>query len=661
LCSFIDYHTKEQIMYGMHPSTQVLLRTGLGYRIIALAIIFCLVLSQLLILDSQNTLAKSGDGFTVEHGPGHDDDDDEDGVTEPADAASNQRIFLPQVGNAPQNKSGQPPSDAANPTTAGRPRSPVEIQILNISDWHGQLDPVSVTGVGNVGGAAVLAAYFAQHRAENPNTLTLTSGDAVGASPPISAFFGDRPAIEAMRLMGFDADTLGNHNFDFGIGRLQDHINLAGDISGAVPGKAFQYLSANLKNVDENVTGVEKLKIFNVGGIKVAVIGITNPEAPTLVFPGSFGTIQITDPIAAANRTRAVARKAGAQVVIALIHAGITGRDANNNGVGPLVDFANGVTGFDLILGDHTDFQYEATINGALVTENRSKGLTYSVVKMTVDPRQGVTAKSVEFYTPLSSAVIPDLQVAALVAGYRTQLQPILGTVIGSADRAILRSDSCGRGDGRLCESLVGNVTTDAMRTRYGTDFAITNAGGLRDRLTCPDAGGGGGFCPAAPPSNQITRGQVLAVLPFGNIVVTVSVSGAELKSFLENGVSAMPGANGKFPQVSGICFTYDIVAAAGSRVTGAVHQAGDGSCTGNAVDLTAASTYSLATNDFMATGGDGYPNVYGRSTSREIMDFVLADYVTAASPLNPAIQGRIVCTDSNGSEAPNCPAITAP
>lgn len=548
----------------------------------------------------------------------------------------------------------------ATQAASAKPTTPlVAIQILNVSDWHGQLDPVSVTGTGNVGGAAVLKAYFDRHRAENPNTLLLTAGDAVGATPPISSFFQDVPAIRAMRLMGFDADTLGNHNFDAGTARLQAQIDLAA--STTEPGKPFTYLSANLQNVKDNVTGTEQAKIFNVGGVKVAVIGLTNPEAPSLVFPGSFGTINITDPAAAANRRREIARRAGAQVVIGLIHAGITGFDANGNGVGPLVDFANSVSGFDLILGDHTDFQYSATINGALVTENRSKGLRYSVVKMTVDRSSGVTSKSVEFKVPVAADVTPDPAITALLDGYRTQLQPILGTVVGGANKTILRSDSCGRADGRLCESLVGNVATDAMRTRYGTDFAITNSGGLRDRLTCPDSGGGTGFCPPAPPSNQITRGQVLAVLPFGNIAVTVNLTGAEVKAFLENGVSTMPGANGRFPQVSGLCFRYEITAPVGSRVTNAVRQAADGSCTGAAIDLTAASTYSVATNDFMALAGDGYPNVYGRSVTRDILDQVLADYVTANSPLTPSIQGRIVCTDGNGVGAvPDCP-VTIP
>ena len=105
-----------------------------------------------------------------------------------------------------------------------------------------------------------------------------------------------------------------------------------------------------------------------------------------------------------------------------------------------------------------------------------------------------------------------------------------------------------------------------------------------------------------------------------------------------------MPAANGRFAQVSGLCFTYDIAAAAGSRVTGAVRQAADGSCTGPFVDLTSASTYTLAINDFMAAGGDGYPDVSDRIATRNFMDADVAAYITANTPISPAIQGRIGC-----------------
>src|SRR2546428_9248671 len=203
----------------------------------------------------------------------------------------------------------------------------VSIQILDVSDWHAQLDPL-VVGVQQVGGAAVLSSYFKADRAANPNTLTLTAGDAFGASPPLSGFFNEEPAVLAMNLMGFDADTFGNHNFDRGISPLQHLINLAEDPRtprcDSPCRTVFQYVSANLRNRDANLTGVKDFEIFDVGGVRVAVIGITNPEAPTLVFPGSFGTIEVTNPIPAANKARAAALLAGAKLFIAITNLGVT-------------------------------------------------------------------------------------------------------------------------------------------------------------------------------------------------------------------------------------------------------------------------------------------------------------------------------------------------
>jgi 2',3'-cyclic-nucleotide 2'-phosphodiesterase (5'-nucleotidase family) len=520
------------------------------------------------------------------------------------------------------------------------------LQILTVSDWHGQLTPVS-----GVGGAAVLKAYFDQLRADNPNTLTFMAGDSWGATPPISSFFEDVPAVTAMNMMGIDADTFGNHNFDRGIAHLQSQVDLA----------EFPFVSANLKNLDDNLTGVEPWQMFEVGGIKVAVIGITNEEAPTLVSPGAFGTIEITDSTRAANKTAMEARKAGAQVVVVLTHKGIRGFNADGSAFGELIDLANSVPAgqIDLIVGDHTDFTYSGVHQDrVLAVENRSKGIQFAQILLEVDSKGKVVSKSVTFHTPTAAAVTPDPAIQAYIDDLTAQLAPILGTVIGSSTRAILRSDSCGRADGRLCESLVGNVVTDAMRVTYGTDFAITNSGGLRAALTCPDAGSSG-FCSTSTPPLSITRGSVLGVLPFGNVTTTVTLTGAEVKAFLENGVSRMPGADGRFAQVSGLCFTYDISAPAGSRVTSIVRQAADGSCTGAPVDP--AGSYSVASNDFMLKGGDGYPDVYARATTRNIMDQDLADYVSANSPVSPSIQGRVACADSNGATAPNCPAITAP
>jgi 2',3'-cyclic-nucleotide 2'-phosphodiesterase (5'-nucleotidase family) len=536
------------------------------------------------------------------------------------------------------------PAAARTDGAARAPQPPVNVQLVTISDWHGQIPPLTIGGV-QVGGAAALATYIKQAKEANPNTLAFMAGDSFGATPPIASFFEEAPAVQTMNLMTIDADTFGNHNFDRGAAHLQRMVDLA----------VFPFVSANLSNVEENLSGVEKSTHFNVGGVKVAVVGITNEEAPTLVKPGSLGTMEVTDSVEAANKRARQARRAGAELVVILTHKGIRGFEADGSAFGELIDFAHGVDSdlIDVIVGDHTDFQFSAVINGITVVENRSKGATWARINLTVG--EDVETTSVVIEQPLTAAVPPDPAVQALIDELNAQLAPILGTVIGQSTVAIPRSDSCGRADGRLCESLIGDVVTDAMRGTYGTDLAITNSGGLRDALTCPAAGGGSGFCPpAAQPPFLITRGQVLAVLPFGNVVATTFVTGAEVDAFLENGVSAMPGANGRFPQVSGLCFTYEITAPVGSRVTSIVRGAADGTCT--AEPVLPSSTYTLAINDFMMTGGDGYPNVAFKSTTRNLMDADVADWITARGEIGPTLQGRITCTDANGDAAPNCP-----
>lgn len=537
-------------------------------------------------------------------------------------------------------------------TTARAEPDGVKIQILNVSDWHAQLDPLSANG--GTGGAAVLSAYWQQDRANIPNTLTLTAGDSFGASPPLANFFDEIPAVLAMRMMGIQVDTFGNHNFDRGTKHLQKMVNIAKAGKDVRPGKPFRFVSSNLGGIRQNVQGVKAWEMFDIGGVKVAVIGVTNPEAPTLVFPGSFGTIDIRNPVKRAMAARERAAANGAQVFIAITHMGVEGFDSGEP-FGRLITFANNVNGFDVIFGDHTDIEYSGIINNQLVVENRSKGLTYARTLLRYNAAQGkVVQRSTEFVTPLAANVTPDQAIEDMLQPFRDQLGPIFNSEIGQSTMTILRSDSCGQSAGRTCESTIGNLITDAMRKTYGADFAITNSGGIRDALTCPATDLPADFCPSfIPPPFPITRGQAQAVLPFGNVVVTLSVNGAELKAMLENGVSAMPGVNGRFPQVSGLCFTYDIHAAAGSRVTGAVRQAEDGSCTGAAVDLTAASNYTIAENDFMVNGGDSYPNFASRAVTRDVMVNVVADYITSISPITPALQGRITCTTSGATLCP--------
>ena len=520
------------------------------------------------------------------------------------------------------------------------------IQLLTVSDWHGQIDPLG-TGTTAVGGALALKHHLDKKAAEVPDTLTFMAGDSVGATPPISSFFADEPAIEVMNRLGVDADALGNHNFDAGLERLQRHVDLA----------EFPFLSANLPGLDEAVDGVAKRRFFDVRGLRVAVIGITNEEAPTLVAPGAFGPARVVDGVRAADKAARQARSAGADVVVVLTHKGVREIRADGTPAGELIDFTEAIDEklIDVVVGDHTDFAYTGTHDGVLAVENRSKGATFSAITLEVDPRVGVVSKGAERLVPLVAGSTVDADLAAYLNGLRDQLQPILGTVIGDSTVAVLRSDSCGRSDGRLCESLVGNVTTDALRSTYGTQLAITNSGGLRAALTCP-AAGAGAFCPASSSTPfPITRGGVLGVLPFGNVSATGALSGAEVKTFLEHGVSSMPGANGRFAQVSGLCFTYDIAAPVGNRVTSMVLQSATGSCSTTPLDT--AASYTVSTNAFVAAGGDGFPNVLARFTTRNIMDQDLAAYTQAKTTIAPTLQDRIVCADSNGTTAPNCPA----
>jgi 2',3'-cyclic-nucleotide 2'-phosphodiesterase (5'-nucleotidase family) len=533
-----------------------------------------------------------------------------------------------------------------------------EATILQISDWHGQLVPLAEapdsfsSPTFSIAGAAFLKPWFDWYRSEaRGGSITVAGGDSVGATPPISSFFGDTPAIETLNMLGLSIDGLGNHNFDAGQTYLRTTL---------IPLADYPFVSSNILDPATGKPPAEwsPSHVFDTtfDGFKLAVVGFSNSDLETLIFPGNLDPFEVFDAAttvqAEVNRLRS---KVKPGVIIALGHEGATAGTFNDP-TGPLPDLADALTGVTAVLGDHTDFQtIDVRPNGTLITENLSRGRRFTRIRVVVSTAtKSVVYTTADWHKPWNIGITPDPGIQAFIDDLSALLAPIFNTVIGESTRFIPRADACGQSAGRTCESLVGNVTADSMRTTYGTDFAITNSGGLRADLTCPEVDNTSDFCPAyTPPPYPITRGQVLTVLPFGNVVATLTIDGAELKTYLENGVSQMPGANGRFAQVSGLCFTYDITALAGSRVTGAVRQAADGSCTGAAIDLTAASSYTLAINDFMAAGGDGYPVVTSRITTQDFMDEVLSDYIAANTPISPAIQGRINCVGAS------CPVVT--
>ncbi len=572
------------------------------------------------------------------------------------------RILYELLAERPIAHRARPPR--TGPPLTGRHRTrpfPLrEITIVHISDYHGQLPPLSepadnVTGTGainqsyDIGGAAFLKPWFDVYRREARNGfMTLTAGDSIGATPPISSFFGDKPTIEAMNLMRFTADGLGNHNFDYGHEYFRNEI---------VPLANFPYLSSNVVDAAGRTPPEWRpSKVFTFGKTKIALVGFTNPEAPQLVRGDAFGPFQVTDPAAAVNARAARLKRNGVNAIVAMGHMGATS-GTRTAPEGPLVDLTNQLRNVQVVIGDHTNFQVLARNGrGVLMTENLSKGLRFTRIRVVINAATGrVVYKTADFHRPWNIGMTPDPALKALIERLNAELGPQLNRVLGNSTRYIPRADSCGRSDGRLCESLIGNVVTDAMRTSYGVDFAITNSGGLRADLTCPTTDSPTDFCPPyMPPPYPITRGKTLEVLPFGNVVVTLTVNGAELKTMLENGVSRIPAADGRFPQVSGLCFTYNASLPAGNRVVSAVRQAPDGTCTGAPVDLTAASSYTIAINDFMAGGGDFYPNFSDRVVTRDIMEQDLAEYIEAQGTISPTIQGRITCVGTG------CPTVVA-
>jgi 2',3'-cyclic-nucleotide 2'-phosphodiesterase (5'-nucleotidase family) len=538
-----------------------------------------------------------------------------------------------------------------------------EATILTLSDFHGYITPLTQasdtfsTPTYTIGGAAYLKPWFDVYRAEaKDGHITLTAGDAVGASPPISNFFGDKPTIDAFNMMGMTYDTFGNHNFDYGQQYLRTEL---------IPRSRYPYLAANVVYPNGKYPmewGPSAVHNFN--GFKLGIVGYTLTELPTLIFPGYLDPFVITDPTATVNSE--IARLKAKAKVNAFLVAGHIGADPVLSTVtspkDPLLGFANSLNGAAVVLGGHTHIQTTGMApNGTLIVENVNYGTRFSRIRITVNAatKEAVYATA-DFHKPWNIGVTPDPAIQAMIDYLNAELGPIFNTEIGKSGVAIPRSDSCGNANGRRCESLVGDLTTDSMRLTYNTDFAITNSGGLRASLTCPTTDIAGDFCPPfTPPPYPITRGQVLAVLPFGNVAVTAPITGAELKAFLENGVSfyGTTLGDGRFPQISGLCFTYDISAPGGSRVVSAVRQASDGSCTGAPIDLTAASSYTLTTNDFMAYGGDGFPNISSKMTTQAILDQVLADYITANTPVNPALQGRISCVKViDPASTNNCP-----
>jgi 2',3'-cyclic-nucleotide 2'-phosphodiesterase (5'-nucleotidase family) len=407
-------------------------------------------------------------------------------------------------------------TDTSTPDTAAGPS--LDVQILNVSDWHGQIEPltetVDATGTTSTyGGIALLSSYWKKDRTDNPNSITVTSGDVTGATPLLSTAatdLPDEPAILSMNFLGLQVDTLGNHNFDRGIDHYSKLIDLA----------KYRVLSTNLKNVEAEFEkdGKDRIKtgfhIVEVGTapnvVKVAFLGITNPDAPVLTFPGRFGSIVIEEPSTKISTVAAEARAAGAHVVVVLIHMGSTGTDAAGKPTGPLMDVVKAITpgAVDLVLGDHTNKTVNTTINGIPVLENLSSGRNYgrSLIKVEKGKVTNVTISNVD---PLG-AQVQNFEILAGKTCTATTDCPTATPAWTCTASVCRRPHNCTAGtgttacptgytcssDGKSCtkSNMTPDAATDALispwqksrDTKFGIPVAKTAGLYLRGPTNCP-------------------------------------------------------------------------------------------------------------------------------------------------------------------------------
>jgi 5'-nucleotidase len=526
--------------------------------------------------------------------------------------------------------------------------APVDVRIIGINDFHGHLDPPkAATEFMNVageqvripsGGVAYLASAIDSLRADAPNNVVVAAGDLIGASPLSSSLFLDEPTIMAMNMLGLEFNAVGNHEFDRGTeellrmqsGGCEKHTQTEPcRVDKPFPGAKFRQLAANTIKADgQTLFPGYALKNFGSGSAQVTVgfIGMTLEGTGNIVSAGRIKGISFADEADSANALIPKVKAAGADVIVVLIHEGVSNTgDINNpkcDGVsGTLFDIIDRLDpAVDVVVSGHTHQAYVcdyANINKdrpVLLTSAGSRGQIVTGIDLKVDPATGkVLSKSArnvvvqsEAFTgargavPLAEAYpkfTPRANLAALVARYRDAAKAdesrIIGTLAGPATRD----------GGKSGESLLGNLIADAQlaATRApdngGAQIAFMNPGGLRADVV-PQADG------------KVTFGSVFAAQPFGNTLVVKSFTGKQLRELLEQQFSD-PNYVRILSPSTGFRFGYDLSKPAGQRIVFA---------TLNGAPLEYTKTYRVAVSDFLSNGGDGF-SVFPAGTNPVVGD----------------------------------------
>ena len=527
------------------------------------------------------------------------------------------------------------------------------VQVLQLSDFHGAIEANRSFGAG------LLASSWAADRAATESTIAVSSGDNIGAAPPISTEFEELPTIEALNIAKLDVSTFGNHEHD----RNLEHV------SKIVGASDFQWVVSNYNEgaLDVMKSGEKSVKNFVIvdrGGVKIGVVGSNTPETIEQIFPGNLDykdasgakkTISINPGVTGVNSAIAEAKAAGADVVIAVLHQGWL---ENSDGVakGLFVELASQIKGAAAIYGGHSHQTFASVIPGStrvaptVLGQVRAAGVEYTRTQICI--RGGkVVGQSIEHVltsasSSINTAVVssvktPDATATAMVKKYKDQLSAKLDVKIGQVSGTFPRGGS--PAVERSGETPMGNYIADVMRAKYKTDFAIQNGGGIRDtfpaRTYVPAATG---LVRTGAGPLDVTLGDAFTVFPFGNQIATTVITGANLWKALENGVGGNYPGDGRFPQISGFKFSFDASKPVGSRIVEVTRLDG----TAIAKD---SKEYTLTTLDFLIYGGDGYVDVFTPSKAKVqgalldvFVEALRADMAAKKVTQLPAADGRI-------------------
>jgi len=515
-----------------------------------------------------------------------------------------------------------------------------DVQLLAINDFHGNLEPPFLRPTGDfIGGVEYLDTHLAELEAENPNTLVVSAGDLIGASPLLSGLFHDEPTIEAANLFGLDFNAVGNHEFDEGVTELLRMQNggchpVDGCQDGTpFDGADFQFLAANVAYKDGSGTIFPPYKVVNFKGVKMGIIGMTLEGTPSIVSPGGIQDVDFFDEADTVNALIPELKRQNVETIVVLVHEGGFPSAFDNTcpGIsGPIVDIVERTSDeVDLFVTGHTHQAYNCVIDGRPVTSAYQYGGMITDIDMTLS-RATKEPVSISINNRLVTRdVAADADQTALIERWSTFADEVRTRVVGSIVGDILRSNNAAG------ESALGDRIADAQlwgtAEIQGAEIAFMNPGGVRADLIYDNQG-------STEAPGEVTFGEVFTVQPFQNTLVTMDLTGAQIDTLLEQQFDNPSAGSSRILQVSeGFTYEWSASAATGSKVDAASIQL-------NGVPVDPAGTYRITVNSFLADGGDNF-TVLRDGTNRfsgAVDSEVFADYVGAFSPLEPGPQDRI-------------------